>query len=495
MAGALDDIERLKELMSRVTDGRGIAILPSGTGTTPVVEGGAHVLYGSKHIGSLKVTNGGGLNAAYESGQVRLGTDDADFYLIAAGIVALTNTATNYVFVDNTGVVAANTTGFPSDGIMLAKAVAAGGVITSITDRRAYLAAGGGGTGPHDILSVTHTDTLASAVSRGSLIVGNLTPAWAELVIGGANTILGSDGTDVDWRAQSFIDHGSIGGLADNDHTQYVLRSILTTNGDLFVRLAGAVDRLGVGAAPDGYVLTLASGLPAWASIGITQYTDEMAEDAVGGILLDTASIDFTYNDAGNTISAVVLAAGVDHGGLGGLADDDHTQYVLRSILTTRGDLYYRNATIVTRLGIGANTQILGTDGIDPIWESQSFIDHGSIGGLVDDDHTSYAQLAGRAGGQTLEGGTAASESLILRSTHHATKGSVKIGATLFEADEAGTKIGFFGVSPVVRASAYTPTNVTTDRTYNADATTIDELADILGTLIADLTLYGLLQS
>ena len=48
---------------------------------------------------------------------------------------------------------------------------------------------------------------------------------------------------------------------------------------------------------------------------------------------LDTASIDFTVaSDVGNDeleISAVVLAAGIDHGGLAGLGDDDHLQYLL----------------------------------------------------------------------------------------------------------------------------------------------------------------------
>lgn len=53
----------------------------------------------------------------------------------------------------------------------------------------------------HDILSATHGDTAASAVSRGSLIYGNNTPKWAELVIGGAGTILTSDGTDVSWAS------------------------------------------------------------------------------------------------------------------------------------------------------------------------------------------------------------------------------------------------------------------------------------------------------
>ena len=42
-------------------------------------------------------------------------------------------------------------------------------------------------------------------------------------------------------------------------------------------------------------------------------------------------------------------------------------------------------------------------------------------------------------------------------------------------------------------AANYTITNVTTDRSYNADATTLDEIADVLGTLIADLTGKGVL--
>ena len=82
---------------------------------------------------------------------------------------------------------------------------------------------------------------------------------------------------------------------------------------------------------------------------------------------------------------------------------------------------------------------------------------------------------------------------------------SIKVGAnqTLTLDATAGTtgkvqitadQLGFFGVTPVARASAYTPTNVTTERAYDADATAVAELADVLGTLIADLQAYGLLQ-
>jgi hypothetical protein len=105
---------------------------------------------------------------------------------------------------------------------------------------------------------------------------------------------------------------------------------------------------------------------------------DEAAQDAIGNALQDTATIDFTYNDASNQISASVI---------------------------------------------------------------QSALDHGSIGGLGDDDHAQYALLAGRAGGQSLNGGTAASDNLSLSSTTNATKGKINLGANS-AFDEANTRLG-----------------------------------------------------
>ncbi len=51
--------------------------------------------------------------------------------------------------------------------------------------------------------------------------------------------------------------------------------------------------------------------------------------------------------------------------------------------------------------------------------------DHGALTGLSDDDHTQYALLAGRSGGQTLTGGTGSGDDITLRSTTNATKGDV----------------------------------------------------------------------
>jgi hypothetical protein len=52
--------------------------------------------------------------------------------------------------------------------------------------------------------------------------------------------------------------------------------------------------------------------------------------------------------------------------------------------------------------------------------------DHGFLTGLSDDDHSIYALLAGRNGGQTLKGSLLASEHLTLQSTAHATRGYVR---------------------------------------------------------------------
>jgi hypothetical protein len=56
-------------------------------------------------------------------------------------------------------------------------------------------------------------------------------------------------------------------------------------------------------------------------------------------------------------------------------------------------------------------------------FEGVTATDHGSLAGLADDDHTQYALLAGRSGGQTLIGGTDASDDLTLQTTSDGTKG------------------------------------------------------------------------
>jgi hypothetical protein len=56
-------------------------------------------------------------------------------------------------------------------------------------------------------------------------------------------------------------------------------------------------------------------------------FTNERAQDAVGNSLLDTASVDFTYDDAGNSISAAVLPAGVNHNALSNYVANQHIDH------------------------------------------------------------------------------------------------------------------------------------------------------------------------
>lgn len=71
-------------------------------------------------------------------------------------------------------------------------------------------------------------------------------------------------------------------------------------------------------------------------SEGVTNlyHTDERAQDAVGTILVDSASIDFTYNDATPSITAAVLPAGVDHDQLQNFVANEHIDHSTVEIST-----------------------------------------------------------------------------------------------------------------------------------------------------------------
>lgn len=67
----------------------------------------------------------------------------------------------------------------------------------------------------------------------------------------------------------------------------------------------------------------------------ITQYTQEMAQDDIGTILVDSSSIDFTYNDGTPSITAVVLPAGVDHDSLNNFVSNEHIDHSSVSVATS----------------------------------------------------------------------------------------------------------------------------------------------------------------
>jgi len=56
-----------------------------------------------------------------------------------------------------------------------------------------------------------------------------------------------------------------------------------------------------------------------------------------------------------------------------------------------------------------------------------------------------------------------------------------------------GTTFGLFGAAPATQSTGWSVSNVTTDKTFDANATTVNELADVVGTLIDTLKTYGVL--
>jgi len=102
-------------------------------------------------------------------------------------------------------------------------------------------------------------------------------------------------------------------------------------------------------------------------------------------------------------------AGGVtDHGALTGLfPDDDHAQYALAD--KSRPSPWVEAADLSPR-----SLADLGTKA------------HDLLTGLGDDDHSIYALLAGRSGGQSFVGDIAASGHLTLQATAHATRGYVR---------------------------------------------------------------------
>jgi hypothetical protein len=84
---------------------------------------------------------------------------------------------------------------------------------------------------------------------------------------------------------------------------------------------------------------------------------------------------------------------------------------------TTANQLLFSSANNVVGGLTSANNAVLTTNGTGvPSWSA-----------LSSDTFAQYALLAGRAGGQTLTGGTAAGENLTLESTSNTTKGTINI--------------------------------------------------------------------
>lgn len=231
----------------------------------------------------------------------------------------------------------------------------------------------------------------------------------------------------------------------------------------------------------NGQVLTYNSGASQWEpQTAAGGYTDTMARNAVGGILVDTATVDLNYNSGVPSITADVRDASITYAkiqnvsatdrvlgrssaGAGSVEEitltsfgrsliDDADAATARSTLGAQAsdadlDAFagLSSTGIVVRTGAGtATTRSLaagstkislanadGVSGNPSIDVAESNLTHNNLGGLTTGDpHTQYVALNGRAAGQAVIGGTGVSENLTFASTSNATKGSVSVVST-----------------------------------------------------------------
>lgn len=147
-----------------------------------------------------------------------------------------------------------------------------------------------------------------------------------------------------------------------------------------------------------------------------SQYTDEMAQDAVGGILTDSTTVDFTYNDGANTITAIVpngaigtsqLSTGVNST-LTASSGKQDTITVTAPITKTGNNLAITNVTTTTAGAMSAADKVK-LDGLQTIPDQVRMATTTTFNvlGLGNADYpvtwdTPFTQLPGKTVAQTV---------------------------------------------------------------------------------------------
>lgn len=195
------------------------------------------------------------------------------------------------------------------------------------------------------------------------------------------------------------IDHGSIGGLADDDHSQYSLissgagapGSTPSRVGEVYIDTTAdeAYHSAGTASSADWKKSTNVAG-------GAFQYGSVLAKTAIYTILsadagkLLTADGTFTL-----TLPTSFTNVGQDFIDIINIGTGSITVSAGVDGINQAG-----NDTII--LGPSESTRLTYAAAGDPKWRANerldANIDHGSIGGLADDDHTQYSLISSGAG-------------------------------------------------------------------------------------------------
>lgn len=171
-------------------------------------------------------------------------------------------------------------------------------------------------------------------------------------------------------------------------------------------------------------------------STAVTDFT-EAAQDATGAMVDST----LVYVDGTPLLTRAALTGDVtaaQSSNATTIANDAVTYAKMQNVSAT--------SRVLGRITAGAG-DVEELTGANIATIANSSFDHGTLTGLGDDDHTQYALLAGRSGGQTLIGGTASGNTLTLQSTSNATKGKIVLG-TASAYNEVNDRLGIGTTTP-----------------------------------------------
>jgi hypothetical protein len=143
----------------------------------------------------------------------------------------------------------------------------------------------------HALLSSTHTDTVASAVSRGSLIKGNATPAYEEFVLGTALQLLrvNAGATDLEYGG---VDDGQLSSNVAKKNVNNNFTASQTITGDLTASGALNADN---GLIANGFAVgSLRVGTSGSVFVQFKAFTATLSPAAVGAGTTSAQNLTFT---------------------------------------------------------------------------------------------------------------------------------------------------------------------------------------------------------
>ncbi len=235
---------------------------------------------------------------------------------------------------------------------------------------------------------------------------------------------------------ESDVDHDALQNFVADEHIDHSTVNItagtgLSGGGDITASRTIDITNTGVGSGSYGNAtnvpqitvnaqgqITAASNTPiSLSSSNITDF-DEAAQDAAGALFSDSASIDFTYNDAGNSLTAVVVEGGVNHDALQNFVANEHVDHSSVNInagtgLTGGGDITTSRTLNLDNTGVSVGSYgslksvgVFTVDAQGRITSASDIdIDHDQLTNFLGNEHINHSAVAINAGSGLTGGG------------------------------------------------------------------------------------------